>query len=67
MLKEKIILITGASRGIGQATALLAAKNGASVVVNYNKSERDAYGLVDLIRKSEPDDIVQASLFPASI
>ena len=32
---EKIILITGASRGIGAATALLAAERGYTVCVNY--------------------------------
>ena len=34
--KEKVIVITGASRGIGAATALLAAKSGYFVVVNYS-------------------------------
>ncbi|MEA3457910.1 MAG: SDR family NAD(P)-dependent oxidoreductase, partial [Candidatus Thermoplasmatota archaeon] len=42
MLEGKIVLVTGASRGIGRATALLAAKNHAKVVVNYNKSEDKA-------------------------
>lgn len=36
--KEKVIVITGASRGIGAATALLAAKSGYFVVVNYRNS-----------------------------
>lgn len=36
--KEKVIVITGASRGIGAATALLAAKSGYFVVVNYKSS-----------------------------
>jgi NAD(P)-dependent dehydrogenase (short-subunit alcohol dehydrogenase family) len=34
-MMEKIILITGASRGIGAATALLAAKNEYTVCVNF--------------------------------
>jgi len=39
-----VVLVTGASRGIGRATALLAAKRGWSVVVNYagNKDAADA-------------------------
>lgn len=35
MKNEKIILITGASRGIGRATALLAARRGYAVAINY--------------------------------
>lgn len=33
--QSKVVLITGASRGIGAATAILAAQQGWSVVVNY--------------------------------
>ncbi|MGE0498630.1 MAG: SDR family NAD(P)-dependent oxidoreductase, partial [Ramlibacter sp.] len=32
---SKVILVTGASRGIGAATALLAAREGYAVAVNY--------------------------------
>jgi NAD(P)-dependent dehydrogenase (short-subunit alcohol dehydrogenase family) len=35
MTHKKVVLITGASRGIGAATALLAAKQGWAVAVNY--------------------------------
>ncbi|MCX6803404.1 MAG: SDR family NAD(P)-dependent oxidoreductase [Candidatus Diapherotrites archaeon] len=37
--KGKVVLVTGASRGIGKATALLFAKEGASIVVDYHVSE----------------------------
>lgn len=35
----KVVLITGASRGIGRSIAIEYAKNGYDIVINYNKSE----------------------------
>ncbi len=37
--KDKVVLVTGASRGIGAATALAFAKEGANVILNYFKTE----------------------------
>ena len=36
--KDQVIIVTGASQGIGQATALAFAREGAQVIVNYNRS-----------------------------
>ncbi len=43
--KQKIALVTGASRGLGRSTALSLAKNGAGVIVTYI-ANRDAAGEV---------------------
>jgi 3-oxoacyl-[acyl-carrier protein] reductase len=48
-LANKTALVTGASRGIGKATALALANAGAHVLVHYGKSKKDADRLVAAI------------------
>ncbi len=48
---NKVALVTGASSGIGRATAREFAKAGAKVVVHYNVSKDDADAVVDAISK----------------
>ncbi|AFY36593.1 3-oxoacyl-(acyl-carrier-protein) reductase [[Leptolyngbya] sp. PCC 7376] len=45
-LKDQVAIVTGASRGIGKATAIALATEGAKVVINYARSSDAAEALV---------------------
>lgn len=49
-LADRVVLITGASRGFGRATALLCAREGADLVLNYRAAEADAQSLLEEVR-----------------
>ncbi|MBI0582833.1 MAG: SDR family oxidoreductase [Methanomassiliicoccus sp.] len=51
MLNDKIVLVTGAGRGIGRAIARAAAEAGALVIINYNSSWVEALSLVEELNK----------------
>lgn len=48
-LKNKVAIVTGGGTGIGRATCILLAERGASVVVNYSRSQADAEETVHII------------------
>ncbi len=52
IFKEKTVLITGASKGIGKQIAYDFASNGANIIINYNKSYNDALKLEKEIQKN---------------
>jgi 3-oxoacyl-[acyl-carrier protein] reductase len=52
LLQGQVVLITGASRGIGAATALLLARHGAAIGVNYHHHAQRAQAVVESIRAS---------------
>lgn len=51
-MSDPVIIITGASRGIGAATALGAAARGYAVCVNYRERRDSADAIVDDIKKA---------------
>ncbi len=75
-LRDKIAVVTGASRGVGRAIALAYAREGANVVVNYASNEAAADQVVreiealgrkavkiqgDVSKKEEATAVVQAA------
>ena len=42
MLKDKVAIVTGGTRGIGRAIALKLADQGANIVINYRNSDKEA-------------------------
>ena len=55
-LDGKVALVTGGSRGIGQAIAVRLASEGANVVVNYQSRKDQAADVIDFINKTDRMD-----------
>ena len=51
-MSKKLMLVTGASRGIGAAIAMEAAKKGYTVIVNYTRGQAEAKQVVHEIEQS---------------
>jgi 3-oxoacyl-[acyl-carrier protein] reductase len=50
-LDEKVVLVTGASRGIGEAIAYALAEEGANIAINYVKSAKKASELCESLQR----------------
>ncbi len=51
-MSNRVALITGSSRGIGRATAIELASQGYDIVINYNRSRKNAEDLAEYIRQN---------------
>jgi len=49
-LENKVIIVTGSSKGIGREIATLLAKNGAKIVINHSNSETEANATLETIK-----------------
>ena len=49
MLKDKVAIVTGGTRGIGRAIALKLADQGANIVINYRNSDKEAEELKSIL------------------
>ena len=58
-MNKKIILVSGASRGIGRAIAKLLAEQGHTIIANYNKSEEKAQ---ELLKENSNIEIFKADV-----
>ncbi|MDD3284675.1 MAG: SDR family NAD(P)-dependent oxidoreductase [Patescibacteria group bacterium] len=50
MFKNKLVLITGGSSGIGKATAIMFAKNSANIIITYKKNKKGADETINEIK-----------------
>lgn len=62
MLEGKKAIITGASRGIGRAIAILFAKNGAFIGINYRKSQAKAEEVLSEVKKYSDGVLLQGDV-----
>ena len=61
-IKDKVVVITGSSSGIGKTTAIRFAKEGAKVVINYNINKKGGEDTLQEVKKHSEGFLVQADV-----
>jgi 3-oxoacyl-[acyl-carrier protein] reductase len=61
-LQNKTALVTGASRGLGRATAIELAKAGATIIINHLDDEQNAQETLKLVKEHTDGEIIQADV-----
>jgi 3-oxoacyl-[acyl-carrier protein] reductase len=61
-LQDAIVVITGASSGIGAATAVKFAEKGAKIVINYRENNSGAHHVLEQVKQLSDGIIVQADV-----
>ena len=61
-LKDKVVLVTGSSSGIGQATAITFAREGAKVIVNFRENQKGAEETLSEIKKLSDGILIKADV-----
>jgi L-rhamnose 1-dehydrogenase len=73
LLKDKVVLVTGASGGIGKAAAIGCAQHGADVAINYHSAEAgaaDAVARIEALGRraiAVKGDVAEAASAPAFV
>jgi len=58
MGQRKVAIVTGSATGVGAATALLLARRGYDVMINYSKSEAEAKESARACREAGADALL---------
>lgn len=51
-LKDKVTLVTGGSRGIGKAVAIMFARCGSDIIINYHRDSKSAVDVLSEVEKA---------------